>query len=141
MSLTSPERTPPWIAAPIATTLSGSISLLGSFPKIFLALSWTAGILVEPPTRRILAIWLIERPESLRALSTDSLHLSTRSAVISWNFCLVSSKSRCFGPVASAAINGRFIFVDVSEDKIIFACSAASLSLCIATRSVLKSMP
>lgn len=34
-SLTSPERTPPWIAAPIATHSSGFIPLSGSFPVIF----------------------------------------------------------------------------------------------------------
>ena len=34
-SLTSPESTPPWIAAPIATHSSGFIPLSGSFPVIF----------------------------------------------------------------------------------------------------------
>ncbi|EKD90699.1 MAG: hypothetical protein ACD_30C00104G0003 [uncultured bacterium] len=32
-SLTSPPKTPPWIAAPIATTSSGLIPLCGSLPK------------------------------------------------------------------------------------------------------------
>ena len=33
MSLTSPPSTPPWIAAPIATTSSGLMPLCGSLPK------------------------------------------------------------------------------------------------------------
>ena len=36
-SFTSPASTPPWIAAPIATTSSGLTPLCGSFPKTF----WT----------------------------------------------------------------------------------------------------
>ena len=35
-SLTSPVKTPPWIAAPIATDSSGLISFCGSLPIIFL---------------------------------------------------------------------------------------------------------
>ena len=34
ISSTSPDKTPPWIAAPNATTSSGFTLLLGSFPKI-----------------------------------------------------------------------------------------------------------
>ena len=53
-SLTSPESTPPCIAAPIATHSSGFIPLSGSFPVIFLTASCTAGTLVEPPTNKTL---------------------------------------------------------------------------------------
>mmetsp|Transcript_31350 Transcript_31350/g.91822 ORF Transcript_31350/g.91822 Transcript_31350/m.91822 type:complete len:209 (-) Transcript_31350:1227-1853(-) len=51
MSLTSPLRTPPWMAAPMATTSSGFTPRLGSLPKKFLTVSWTLGIRVIPPTR------------------------------------------------------------------------------------------
>ena len=38
-SLTSPVKTPPWIAAPIATTSSGLTDLLGSLPNSLLTSS------------------------------------------------------------------------------------------------------
>ena len=44
-SFTSPERTPPWIAAPIATHSSGFIPLSASFPINLFTSSWTAGTL------------------------------------------------------------------------------------------------
>ena len=50
MSLTSPESTPAWTAAPIATTSSGFTPLCGSLPKNFLTVSCTSGMRVEPPT-------------------------------------------------------------------------------------------
>jgi len=40
-SFTSPCSTPPWIAAPTATTSSGFTPLCGSLPKNFLTVSWT----------------------------------------------------------------------------------------------------
>ena len=49
-SLTSPESTPPWMAAPMATHSSGLMPLNGSLPVICLTFSTTAGIRVEPPT-------------------------------------------------------------------------------------------
>ena len=50
-SFTSPVRTPPWIAAPMATTSSGFTPLLGTLPKKFSTTFWIAGIRGEPPTR------------------------------------------------------------------------------------------
>ena len=50
-SLISPLSTPPWIAAPIATTSSGLISRLGSRPKSSATIRWTFGVRVWPPTR------------------------------------------------------------------------------------------
>ena len=49
--------------------------------------------------------------------------------------------SRCLGPVASAVTKGRFISVSVAVESSIFARSAASLSLCRAILSLLRSMP
>jgi superfamily I DNA/RNA helicase len=47
----------------------------------------------------------------------------------------------CFGPVASAVMNGRLIVVVSDEDNSIFAFSAASFSLCRAIGSDFKSIP
>src|SRR5437868_3402615 len=64
MSLTSPRSTPPWIAAPTATTSSGLTPLLGSLPKKSLdrkstrlnsshvSISYAACALPSFPTRR-----------------------------------------------------------------------------------------
>ena len=46
MSLTSPPSTPPWIAAPSATTSSGLMPLCGSLPKKLCTLRCTAGMRV-----------------------------------------------------------------------------------------------
>ena len=48
--MTSPVRTAPWMAAPMATTSSGLTPLCGSLPKMSLTICWTRGIRVEPPT-------------------------------------------------------------------------------------------
>ena len=50
-SCTSPASTPPWIAAPTATTSSGLTPLCGSLPSnISLTTCCTLGTRVEPPT-------------------------------------------------------------------------------------------
>ena len=66
-SFTSPVITPPWIAAPIATTSSGLTDLLGSFLVSFLTASTTAGIRVDPPTKITSSISEVEIPASLIA--------------------------------------------------------------------------
>ena len=80
-SFTSPVSTPPWIAAPRATDSSGLISLCGSLPTKFFTNSWTAGILVDPPTKRTLSISEDFNPASDRASSTGFLVSSTKSFV------------------------------------------------------------
>ncbi len=45
-----PSRVLPRMAAPFATHSSGLMFLEGSFPVSIRTFSWTAGILVEPPT-------------------------------------------------------------------------------------------
>ena len=67
--------------------------------------------------------------------------LSMRSPTSCSNFARVNFIIRCFGPVASAVINGRFISVSIAEDNSIFAFSALSFSLCSAILSLLRSMP
>ena len=140
-SLTSPESTPPWIAAPIATHSSGLMPLKGSLPVIFLTSSITAGIRVEPPTKITLSISEYESLASSIAFFIGITVASTKSAVIASNFCLVKSTSKCLGPVASAVIKGRLMLVLLIPESSIFAFSAASFNLCIASLSPDKSMP
>ena len=140
-SLTSPVKTPAWIAAPIATHSSGLTPFEGSFPVKLLTASWTAGILVEPPTKITLSTWFIERPASDNAFFIGSIDLWTRSWVNSLNLALVKFISICFGPVASAVMNGKLMFVWVEDDNSILAFSAASFNLWRAILSFLKSIP
>jgi len=51
VSVTSPARTAPWIAAPSATASSGLTSLRGSLPKKSATAFCTIGMRVCPPTR------------------------------------------------------------------------------------------
>ena len=67
-SFTSPLKTPPWIAAPTATTSSGFTPLLGAFPKNFSTASCTAGIRVDPPTKMISSISLVLKPAAFKAV-------------------------------------------------------------------------
>ena len=66
-SFTSPVITPPWIAAPIATTSSGLTDLFGSLPVSAFTASTTAGIRVDPPTRITSSISDNDKPASERA--------------------------------------------------------------------------
>ena len=140
-SLTSPLSTPPWIAAPKATHSSGFISLWGSFPIKFLTNSWTAGTLVDPPTRRTFSISLADNPASFRASSTGFLVSSTRCFVSSSNLALDIVFSKWTGCPSTAVINGSDTLVVTVEDNSFLAFSAASFSLCIAVRSFVKSTP
>ena len=63
----SPASLPPWMEAPIATHSSGLRLLLGSLPVSCATLACTAGIRVEPPTRRTLPISFAVSPASLSA--------------------------------------------------------------------------
>mmetsp|Transcript_4962 Transcript_4962/g.14856 ORF Transcript_4962/g.14856 Transcript_4962/m.14856 type:complete len:453 (-) Transcript_4962:199-1557(-) len=141
MSLTSPPKTPAWTAAPRATTSSGFTVTLGSFPVRDLTRAWTAGILVEPPTRMISSISLRSSLASLRAFSTGILHLSSKSEHSSSNPALVRLFSMCFGPSAVAVMNGKLIEVWVRVLSSILAFSLASVSLCRACLSFLRSIP
>src|SRR5207302_1971991 len=51
MSVFSPDNTPAWTAAPIATTSSGFTLLFGSLPNISRTICCTFGMRVEPPTK------------------------------------------------------------------------------------------
>ena len=140
-SFTSPWSTPPWIAAPIATTSSGFTLLFGSLPKKVLTFSTIFGILVMPPTKTISFISAALNPESFNAISHGLSVLFIKSSTRASNFALVSLILICFGPVLSAVINGKLISVWFVEESSIFAFSAASLSLWRANLSVFKSIP
>ena len=139
-SFTSPWRTPPCIAAPVATTSSGLTLLLGSLPKKFLTTSMTFGIRVIPPTSKTSFISDAFKPASLRAVSHGLMVLFIKSPIIASNLALESFIVKCFGPDWSAVINGRFISVSVLLDNSIFAFSAASFKRCRANLSCLKSI-
>ena len=138
-SLTSPASTPPWIAAPIATTSSGFTDLFGSLPSSFLTISWTAGIRVEPPTSKTWWISELVIFASWRARCTGSLARSTKSAVNSSNLARVRVSSKCTGPACPIEMKGSEIWVWVRPDKSFFAFSAASFRRCIAERSFERS--
>ena len=101
-SFTSPVKTPPCIAAPIATTSSGLTPLEGFFPKNFSTFSWIIGILVEPPTKITSLISLTSSPASLKAFLTGSIDLLTNSEESCSNLDLVKVFTKCFGPDAVA---------------------------------------
>ena len=107
----------------------------------FLTASWTAGILVEPPTNNTSSISETESPASAKALLVGPIVFSTKSAVNSLNLALDKSIFMCFGPSAVAVMNGRFMLVDIVEDNSFLAFSAASFNLCNAILSDLKSTP
>jgi hypothetical protein len=102
-SLTSPARTPAWIAAPTATTSSGFTPRFGSLPpNIALTASMTDGMRVIPPTRTTSSISAALRPASLIACWTGPFVFATRSPTRSSSLARVSVTTRCFGPPASA---------------------------------------
>ena len=110
-SLTSPPSTPPWIAAPMATASSGFRSLRGSLPKKFCTVSCTFGIRVWPPTRMTSSMSLADRPASLSAILHGSMVRSISSSTSDSSLARVIFMLRCFGPLASAVMYGRFTSV------------------------------
>ena len=139
-SVTSPVKTPPWIAAPIATTSSGLTPFEGDFPKYFSTTSCIAGILVDPPTNITSSISELVIPASfiafLQGVIVAWINLSANCS----NCALVKVLTKCFGPDAVAVTYGKLISVCVDEESSTFAFSAASFNLCKAIGSFLKSM-
>ena len=85
-----------------------------------------------------LSISLAVRPASRSAFCIGATVASTRSRVSSSNFARVRVISRCFGPVASAVMNGRLMLVLITPESSIFAFSAASFRRWSAIRSALQ---
>mmetsp|Transcript_3785 Transcript_3785/g.11373 ORF Transcript_3785/g.11373 Transcript_3785/m.11373 type:complete len:295 (-) Transcript_3785:952-1836(-) len=140
ISFTSPLSTPPWMAAPDATTSSGFTPLLGSLLKISLTTSWTFGILDMPPTRITSLMSPVEMPASLIQFRQGCLVLSIREFARFSNLDLVICTFRCLAPLASAVMKGRLMSVWAVEESSHLAFSAASLSLCTASLSWSRSM-
>ena len=128
-SSTSPERTPPWIAAPTATTSSGFTPFDGFFPNKASTSFWIIGILVDPPTRITSSISFFVKLASFKAFLTGSIERFTKESDNCSNFALVKVVTRCFGPEDVAVTYGKFISVCADEESSILAFSAASLSL------------
>ena len=141
MSVTWPVRMPAWTAAPMATISSGLTPLCGSWPNIVRTFSWTIGIRVMPPTRRMRWISDGSRRASLIACSVGPIMRSSRSRVMSSSCARVKVNSRCAGPSGVDEIKGRLILAVISVESSILAFSAASFSRCIAIRSFVRSMP
>mmetsp|Transcript_7798 Transcript_7798/g.22142 ORF Transcript_7798/g.22142 Transcript_7798/m.22142 type:complete len:227 (+) Transcript_7798:359-1039(+) len=140
-SFTSPRSTPPWIAAPMATTSSGFTPRDGSFPKKSCTLSCTLGMRVMPPTRMTSWISLVDRPASFTHFSHGDMVRCTRSSTMPSNWALVIFTFMCFGPEASAVMKGRDTSVWFKPSSSRLAFSAASRMRCMASRSPDTSMP
>mmetsp|Transcript_26646 Transcript_26646/g.53133 ORF Transcript_26646/g.53133 Transcript_26646/m.53133 type:complete len:269 (-) Transcript_26646:662-1468(-) len=141
MSLTSPLRTPPWMAAPMATTSSGFTPLEGFFPKKFSTVSCTLGMRLMPPTRMISWMSDLEMSASLRQFLQGSMVREMRGSTRASNWALVILEFMCLGPVASAVMNGRETSVWARPSSSRFAFSAASRRRCIARLSLERSIP
>ncbi len=140
-SLTSPASTPPWMAAPIATTSSGLTPLWGSLPKKSLTSFWIAGMRVWPPTSTTSSMSLASIPASLMACRQGAIERWTRSSTSCSSFGRVSRTFMCFGPEASAVMNGRLMSVSCAEESSILAFSAASFRRWMAIGSLPRSIP
>ena len=99
-SLTSPVSTPPWIAAPTATTSSGFTPLCGSLPKKSFTSCCTFGMRVEPPTSTTSSMSDgLQARVGERLLAPAPIERCSRSSTSCSNFARVSFICRCFGPV------------------------------------------
>ena len=140
-SLTSPVNTPPWIAAPTATTSSGFTPFDGFFLKNFSTSSWIFGILVDPPTNITSSISETLSFASLSAFEHGSIVLSTNFWDNCSNLDLLRVLTKCFGTPSTGIIYGKLISVDVELDSSILAFSAPSFNLCSAIGSLRRSIP
>mmetsp|Transcript_12349 Transcript_12349/g.21868 ORF Transcript_12349/g.21868 Transcript_12349/m.21868 type:complete len:266 (+) Transcript_12349:1039-1836(+) len=141
MSFTSPRSTPPWMAAPMATTSSGFTPREASLPKISLTISATLGMRVMPPTNNTSVTSLGKTPASLRHFLHGSLVRSKSSPTSCSSLARVRVITMCLGPLWSAVMKGRLISVVVVELSSHLAFSAASRNRCSAILSFARSMP
>eukprot|EP00906_Rhabdomonas_costata_P035531 RCo049919 len=140
-SLTSPFRTPPWIAAPIATTSSGFTPLKGSFLKMSRAMSTTLGIRVIPPTSTTSWICSGWRPASARHFLHGSTHFRMRGSTKDSYFARVRVTATWTGPSGPPLMKGRLMSVCLADDSSILAFSQASRIRCRAILSLEMSKP
>ena len=126
-SLTSPVSTPPWTAAPTATTSSGLTFAFGSLPKISLATRWALGMRVDPPTSTISSTSAVLSLASLRHCSHGLRQRSIRARVSSSKVARVRFSLRCLGWPFTMVMKGSEICALVTCDSSFLAFSAASL--------------
>mmetsp|Transcript_7974 Transcript_7974/g.20326 ORF Transcript_7974/g.20326 Transcript_7974/m.20326 type:complete len:350 (+) Transcript_7974:441-1490(+) len=141
MSVTSPRSTPPWMAAPMATTSSGLTFLEAFLLKIFSTVSTTLGMRDIPPTRMTSSISLVEMPASVMHFLQGMVVRSMRSLTRSSNLARETLTFRCLGPLASAVMKARLMSACLRASSSRLAFSAASRRRWVARASPRRSMP
>mmetsp|Transcript_19353 Transcript_19353/g.66728 ORF Transcript_19353/g.66728 Transcript_19353/m.66728 type:complete len:282 (-) Transcript_19353:511-1356(-) len=141
MSLTSPLSTPPWMAAPMATTSSGFTPRCGFLPKNVWTVSWTLGMRVMPPTRITSSIADLDTLASVTHFWHGPSVRWTSLSTMASNWALETLTFMCFGPVASAVMNGSETSVCERPSSSRLAFSAASRRRCMASGSLEMSRP
>ena len=96
---------------------------------------------VWPPTSTTSSISLASTPASFSACLLGGIERWTRSSTSCSSFGRVSRMFRCFGPEASAVMNGRLMSVSWALESSILAFSAASLRRWMAIGSLPRSIP
>ena len=140
-SCTAPFKMPAWIAAPTATTSSGSTRFDRLLAEELLHHLLHARHARLPADEDDLIDLLRAacRRRASRALHGSSVRCTSSSTSVS-SLPRVSRVCRCSGPAAVAAMNGRLTSVSSDEDSSCLARSAASLSRCSAIFSLRRSM-
>mmetsp|Transcript_9494 Transcript_9494/g.20426 ORF Transcript_9494/g.20426 Transcript_9494/m.20426 type:complete len:205 (+) Transcript_9494:174-788(+) len=134
----SPERMPPWTAAPYATASSGLTPLLGVLPlKKSRRSDWILGIRVEPPTSTSSLTWFFLRPESSRTFWTGDMVFLKRSMFNSSNLARVRVSEKS-SPSHQASISTRWEWVEERER---LARSTSRRSFWTARLSLPQSLP
>ena len=110
------------IAAPIATTLSGSMSSSGAKPKNFSTAVRTQGMRVAPPTSTTPRTSETPAEASRRTASTVSIVFLTRWQVIASNSSRVRSSS-----TSSPLSNAKWMQVDSSFVRASFAARESAI--------------
>ena len=131
ISVTFPWIIPHWIAAHCATASSGFTVAFGAFPKAFWTIPGIWGILVDPQTRIISFISLVDNPLSFIATDTGPSHFLNNSEHNDSNFALVSTTSKFFGDQSGHwAMNGIVTSTLSTFESCILAFSASSSLKC-----------
>ena len=117
--LTSPPRTPPWMAAPMATHSSGLMPLKGSLPvKLFDRFLHRGNTGGTAHQQYLVNFGGFQARIREAPCAPGPWSASTRSAVSSLNFARVRVISKCLGPVASAVMKGRLILAGSHAGKL-----------------------
>ena len=105
------------------------------------ATSITFGIRVIPPTSTNSSTLLISILPSRKQFSTGLIVRSINSSQSCSSLARVSFLTMCFGPLASAVINGKLISYSIALDNAIFAFSDSSLIRWSASACFFRSLP